>query len=169
METNTLKCSQSSSFLITILPRGVIPSLIPTPHSVFPGGPSMSLEPPTPPDTHTQTLPHLQGLLYVSSRSGLWFYSVCQLLKESDSLNSAVLRTIGVGQGWAGRVVMCLCMCVLLGWSYVQHETLKNRTWNIWRAFLSNPISVLDNLAVTEEVRGKTSVKISPNDGNFII
>lgn len=44
MVTNALECSQSSSLLITILPRGVIPSLIPTPHNVFPGGLSMSLD-----------------------------------------------------------------------------------------------------------------------------
>lgn len=44
MVTKALKCGRSSSFLITILPRGVIPSLIPTPHNVFPGGLSISLD-----------------------------------------------------------------------------------------------------------------------------
>lgn len=43
MVTNAFECSQSSSLLITILPRGVIPSLIPTPHNVFPGGLATSL------------------------------------------------------------------------------------------------------------------------------
>ncbi len=42
-EGTNVECSQSSSLLITILPRGVIPSLIPTPHNDFPGGLSMSL------------------------------------------------------------------------------------------------------------------------------
>lgn len=49
-------------------------------------------------------------------------------------------------------------VCVVR-WSYVQCETLKNWTWNIWRAILSNPISVLDSPAISEGVRGKTSVE----------
>lgn len=44
MVTSALEFSQSSSLIITILPRGVIPSLIPTPHNVFPGGLSVSLD-----------------------------------------------------------------------------------------------------------------------------
>lgn len=62
---------------------------------------------------------------------------------------------VGRGQGWAGGVVMC----VLLGWSYGQCETLKNQTWGFKRAVLSNPITVLNNSFITEEVRGKPSVE----------
>jgi len=59
MVTKALDPCWSLSFLITILPRSVIPSLIPTPHNVFPGGLFVSLsavnsflgglEPPTTP------------------------------------------------------------------------------------------------------------------------
>lgn len=62
--TNALECSQSSSLLITSLPRGVILSLIPTLHNVFPGGLSMSLDAVNSylGGLETPQYPHLEGL-----------------------------------------------------------------------------------------------------------